>query len=125
MITSFTFNGIDVPIVDVNYCPEPSFGVDLGYLRCASQTVSFETTIPYAGGFAAFAEMLRNDPPGASPKTLVRRVAYGGRKGRSALRRLFARALPIEIATEHMRMRGRCVMLSEVDLHIKASSRRS
>lgn len=57
---------------------------------------------------------------GASHTTLVRRVGYGGRKGRSALRRLFERALPIFFTTnEGARLRGCAVSMSETDFAVR------
>ncbi len=125
MICSFTFNGISVPITDADYRfktsdVEPGYGLDtFSLIRREPTTISVEATIPIAGGWDAFAKLIRNDPPGASSRTLARRVGYGGRKGRSALRRLFARALPVAMATDRARFHGRAVMVSETDMRIR------
>lgn len=124
----FTLNGIEFPMVmsDVEYSRadlDLGYGMDLHVLRMPSEPFTFETSIPISG-FESFAALLRNDPPGASATTLARRVRYGGRKGRSAMRRLFARAVPTELATsDGMRFRGRMVMVNETEMRMRMSQR--
>lgn len=131
-VTRFTFNGVDVPVDSVTYgrrCRDDddsvdafayAYGCDLFSLeRREPATYTVEATIPMRGGWDDFAKLVHPQPFGASPATLARRVKYGGRKGRSAIRRLFARALPVEMATEYLRFRGRAVMLDESEMRIR------
>lgn len=123
---SFTIDGEDVPLSelsDLKYRERvPDYGCDLTSLRLPSYTVTAECTVPMKS-FEAFASMFRREPPGASALTLARRVKYGGRKGRSALRRLFKRALPIEMSMANgTRFHGKAVVLDETEMRVRLTS---
>lgn len=122
---TMTIDGVEVPFTSFNYQRrEPDYGFDLRSVL-APASFSFETTIPMKDGLEGFASLFRREPVGASYATLARRVRYGGRKGRSAMRRLFARALPIELSTaDGDRFVGRAVMLDETQMILRARSRR-
>jgi len=81
---------------------------------------TIETTIP--GSPPDFAALFR-EPPGASAATLAKRVKYGGRKGRSAWRRLLKRAPEVVLSTGLVRLRGRAAMLDETEILVRMSGR--
>jgi hypothetical protein len=119
---SLTLDGVryDGP-QSIEYREEPEYGFDVSSLiRKPSVTASVEFTMP--GALEAFAGLFKREPVGASMETLVRRVRYGGRKGRSAMRRLFARALPIEMTSGISRFRGKAVFLEDGEIQVRARS---
>jgi hypothetical protein len=110
--------------ISVERTARADYGCDLRALRREPTSVSIECTVPLTSP-GDFAELFgRPEPPGASYTTLARRARYGGRKGRRALQRMLARALPIELAWSPWSPRfvGRCVMVGD-EVVIKASSR--
>jgi len=105
------------------------FGVDMSPfyaermegMQKAAKPVTIECSVPIAGP-EDFAALFHREPAGASGETLAKRAKYGGRKGRRALRRMLARALPVEIEfgpRPYQRMRGKYVMVGE-EILIKA-----
>lgn len=100
---------------------EPDYGCDFSSLRKEPTEISVECSVPVES-MGDFAMLLPREPAGASHATLVRRVHYGGRKGRSALRRLFAKALPIEMTTEFLRFEGSAVLLDETEMRVRLHS---
>lgn len=122
---SFTIDGHPID-VDMTYeaKPEPEYGMDLSVFSVFRQQAceaTAECTIPMAS-FDAFASLFHREPVGASHATLAKRVRYGGRKGRSARRRLFARALPLEMTSAHGTFRGKGIMLDETEMIVRMRS---
>lgn len=122
--TSFTVNGEPIDAINIDYrSRDPNYGIDMSMFRQASCVASIDCTIPL-GSIENFGLLFHRQPAGASYATLARRVKYGGRKGRSAMRRLLHKALPINVRTKHAWFRGRAVMLNETEMLIKASEQR-
>lgn len=115
---SFSIDGHDIPISGASYNYRAPDGDDLPMLR---REATAEYTIPL-DSFAFSSLFFKREPSGASQATLVRRLRYGGRKGRSARRRLLAMALPIEIAYAHGKMHGRGIMLDETEMLVRLRS---
>lgn len=120
-----TIGGVKMPAGEIFYGwnREPDYGVDMSSFYPSE--VTFETTV--AVDIEAFAGLFPRKPHGASELTLAKRVKYGGRKGRSALRRLLGSALPIELTTVDwppVRMHGKAVFLSEREIMIEMRGRR-
>lgn len=87
-------------------------------LRGETCSVTGECIVPVG----ALDFLLPAEPAGASHETLVKRMRYGGRKGRSARRRLLAKALPIDLMTERLRYRGRATFLDETEALVTIKS---
>jgi len=119
---TFTIDGVAFPVEDCIFerKPEPEYGCDLSPLY-APYEVNIE--IPVKGSIDDFAALIHREPPGASAVTLARRVKYGGRKGRSAWRRLLKRAPSVELDTGLVRLRGRAVTLDETEIMVQMSGR--
>lgn len=100
--------------------PEPQYGFNLhDLLPDLPTSISVDTEVPIEG-LDAFVELLKpREPPGASPSILARRVKYGGRKGRRALRRLYQRTPSIEMTVGAFLLRGRMVMLDEQTIAVR------
>lgn len=122
---SVTIDGKPIDAIDIDYRSiEPEYGTSLfSLVRREPCSASIECTVPMSS-VADFASLFRSEPVGASYATLARRVTYGGRKGRSAMRRLLKRALPINVRTEQAWFRGRAVMLNDTEMLIRAREQR-
>lgn len=120
---SFTLNGDPFPMTSGVYSSKSEYGFDTKAFLPEKYEVN--VTVPVKLDELTLAGLFGGAPMGASHKTLVRRVGYGGRKGRSALRRLFERALPIFFTTnEGARLRGRAVSMSETDFEVRLHGQR-
>lgn len=106
-----TFNGVPMGgITDISWKQDRS--ETAAALPSATFSGEITMTLDATSGF-----LDRFFPrPGASDATLARRVRYGGRKGRSALKRLFAKASPVEISAGDLRIRGRAVFLNDGEM---------
>ena len=112
--------------VEVTRESHGAYGCDLrGLMRPPPTDITIEVTVPIEGPHA-FAALFQQEPAGASAQTLAKRVRYGGRKGRSAMRRLLARAAPVEFAMgpAELRFRGRCTMINEGEVVVRAKQDR-
>ena len=89
---TLTVGGVPLDVSNVSYTEKRDAGV--AELRTAfyEATGSFQITAEAFHDLSdAIAGVLRARTRGASDATLARRVFYGGRKGRRALRRLYDR----------------------------------
>lgn len=118
---SFTIDGVDYAMRDVTIEQE-----QVGILPHAEipppPPRMFEgvaTMHVHKGGIDKFLEALSPKPKGASFNTLVNRLKYGGRKGRSAWRRLWKHhSMPVKAFTPNMLVwRGRCLVLDPYEIH--------
>ena len=106
------FNGKPLGAVsDFTYQIRDQYAEVEPILRREAYVATAECTVPVGAIEALFPRA----PAGASHATLVKRMRYGGRKGRSARRRLMARALPIVLTTGYLRYRGRAAFLDETE----------
>ena len=83
---------------------------------------SYSATADMIVPAATFDFLFPREPAGASHATLVKRMRYGGRKGRSARRRLLARALPMNLNAGHLRYRGKATFLDEGEILMTVKS---
>lgn len=117
---SFSLNGQDFPVGEVSVERRP-LADDAIIARASTGTyeVNVSASVPSSSfDFSAF--MPRRH--GASDETLVRRVRYGGRKGRAALRRLFKRAAAVQMAYGPVLVWGRCVFLDTDEMVFRMSA---
>ncbi len=84
--------------------------------------VTCSATFAMTDGWRALLDaLLPPEPAGASHATLVRRLWYGGRKARSARRRLLARGAAIVMTTASgARVRGQAAIVSENTMIMRA-----
>lgn len=119
---SFSLNGQDFPMGEVSVGRRPLADEDvLARSSFGTYEVNVSAVVPSAA-FDFTALMPRR--PGASDESLVRRVRYGGRKGRSALRRLFRQSAPVQMAYGPVLVWGRCVMLEPGEMVFRMNAPR-
>ncbi len=90
---SFTLDGVPFPAESVSITRKTSTSQAVDWVSRGQQTYEASCTVDLApGAFEALvAALTPRQPPGASIGTLAKRALYGGRKGRSAYRRILAR----------------------------------
>lgn len=97
---------------------EPEFSLGGGDFKTTVSCI-----VPAASVIPLDQLMFPREPAGASHETLVKRLRYGGRKGRSARRRLLARGLNVMLNTGRHRVRGRAAMLDGNEILMKVKRR--